>query len=80
MKHARFFKQGVIGSALPFFRLMYIYALLICAFFLLSKTKAYAATGFRVTFTAHMERVIPTGYPMILIYLRKVHILQDLRL
>lgn len=54
MKHARFFKQGVIGSALPFFRLMYIYALLICAFFLLSKTTAYAATGFRVTFTAHM--------------------------
>ena len=55
MKHAVFLKKGVIGSVLPFFRLMCVYVLLVCALFCLSEVKAYAATGFRITFTAHMQ-------------------------
>ena len=56
MKHAIFSKKGVIGSALPFLRIIYTFMLLLCAVFCLSYNTVYAApSGFRITFTTYMQ-------------------------
>ena len=56
MKHAIFSKKGVIGSALPFLRIIYTFMLFLCAVFCLSYNTVYAApSGFRITFTTYMQ-------------------------
>lgn len=56
MKHAIILKKGVIGSALPFLRIIYTFMLLLCAVFCLSYNTVYAApSGFRITFTTYMQ-------------------------
>ena len=56
MKHAIILKKGVIGSALPFLRIIYTFMLFLCAVFCLSYNTVYAApSGFRITFTTYMQ-------------------------
>lgn len=56
MKHAVILKKGVIGSALPFLRIIYTFMLFLCAVFCLSYNTVYAApSGFRITFTTYMQ-------------------------
>lgn len=56
MKHAIFSKKGVIGSALPFLRIIYTFMLFLCAVFCLSYNTVYAApSGFRITFTTYIQ-------------------------